>query len=226
LIFIFIAVFTTIFFIIPHLYDEIIKPLIIADRRLNKTTMTNYIYFLILSVLILAVLFAYGQLSALKKSYTSNVLLTFNKLVYDKSIIKSKEFIINNSDKLINLDTKGLDSIKKSWEKDVSMILNLYNNLGNLILKRYLDSEDIPDIFHRNVVVYWNILKPYIHLRRNQEKDVSIDDQHQLKFRQKLYASHFERLVDESIKHMKSNKIASLEFKKDVHLLTADINKS
>ncbi|MDR0920543.1 MAG: hypothetical protein LBM93_15055 [Oscillospiraceae bacterium] len=68
------------------------------------------------------------------------------------------------------------------------MLVNHYQNLGSFIVRHHLPLKMTCDSpIGKNIIKYWEILKPYVLITRNGENQ---------KYHNEVYANDFEKLYD------------------------------
>jgi len=181
-----------------------------AYRKLNSTVLTNYIYL----VLLIVAFFGLHQIREAKKAREMNSLSAFFKFLYDVETVRIKGLIRENKTIFLNLNTVEAykkengsidvveirEDLKALYEKtkgmgkgieQFSQILTLYNNIGLLVERDHLELKNLPSIFPKNVIVYWEIFEKYVRLKRIADDPIKINSK-EIKY--DFYAEHFEVL--------------------------------
>lgn len=165
--------------------------------QLRATWATNAIYVLIFFVGAFAAYIALQQQRANKLQAVSYYLKQMNdsEILEIRSSIKRNIYQLRILSKKAHPDNDDFKRLVPNFDR----LLNFYNDIGLQMENNLISPKNLPKMFHKNVILNWQIFENFINTRRSKEHETfeGFDiDKNIIGI--KVYAEHFEFLKNKS----------------------------
>jgi hypothetical protein len=173
-------------FVSPYVYSLIfgsLFPGLLKDGGM-ATWVTTGVYSSTLIIMVATGVVIFHQAKLIRSQQRAATTIEAFKFIYDERFDASKKSCNDFYDEGLLAD---IDSCKVNYEKlrTIDFMITMYNNLALLIENGHLNKADLPHAFSENVVKYWERITHYIEFRRETTSS---------------YASHFQKLYEESVR--------------------------